>query len=304
VNKDMVAEATTPIMSSGLVRKFTLNDVRRAREGGPKVAMLTCYDYTTARLMQEAGVPALLVGDSASNVVLGYPTTLPVSLAFMIEITAAVRRGAPLAFVVADMPFGSYQGSVARGVRNVVRMVQRTGCDCVKLEVAEANLNLVRELAGAGIAVMAHMGLRPQSVGLVGGYRTQGRTALEADEIVTLALQMQRAGAAAVLLEAVPVEVGKSVVNATNVPIIGCGAGPHCHGHVFVTHDAVGLTPAKPRFAPQLGDLATPAVAAYAEYVRQVGSGEYPGPQHQYEMQPDELAKFLHGGKSGAVIKA
>jgi 3-methyl-2-oxobutanoate hydroxymethyltransferase len=299
----MVADATARDMALPLKRKFTLNDLRRAREGGAKVAMLTCYDYTTARLMQEAGVPALLVGDSAGNVVLGYPTTLPVSLAFMIEITAAVRRGAPLAFLVADMPFGSYQGSVARGVRNVVRMVQRTDCDCVKLEVAEAHLELVRELASAGVAVMAHLGLRPQSVGVIGGYRTQGRTAYEAQEIVALSLQMQRAGAAALLLEAVPAEVGKAVVEATSVPVIGCGAGPSCHGHVFVTHDAVGLSPSRPRFAPQLGDLATPAKAAFAEYVKQVDSGEYPAPENQYEMSPEERAKFLHAPKRDVVVK-
>jgi 3-methyl-2-oxobutanoate hydroxymethyltransferase len=299
----MVAEATTPRMSPPLTRKLTLNDLRRARDGGAKFAMLTCYDYTTARLMQEAGVPALLVGDSASNVVLGYPTTLPVSLSFMIEITAAVRRGAPLAFLVADMPFGSYQGSVSRGVRNVVRMVQRTGCDCVKLEVAEAHLELVRELASAGVAVMAHMGLRPQSVGVIGGYRTQGRTARDARQILALALQMQRVGAAAILLEAVPAEVGKAVVDATRIPVIGCGAGPACHGHVFVTHDAVGLTPSRPRFAPDLGDLATPARAAFAEYVRRVETCEYPAPENQYEMPPEELAKFLHAPKRDVVVK-
>jgi 3-methyl-2-oxobutanoate hydroxymethyltransferase len=222
----------------------------------------------------------------------------------MIEIAAAVRRGAPLAFVVADMPFGSYHGSVSRGVRNVVRMVQRTGCDCVKLEVTEVQLDLVRELAGAGIAVMAHLGLRPQAVGLVGGYRTLGRTAEEARAILALSLQMQRAGAAALLIEAVPPEVARVVVDATNIPVIGCGAGPFCHGHVFVTHDAVGLTPAAPRFAPRLGDLATPAIAAYGEYIRQVATGEYPAGEHQYGMPADELAKFLHDGARGTVFKA
>src|SRR5947209_10079385 len=146
-------------MASGLTKKFTLKDLRAARTGGAKVAMLTCYDFTTARLMQEAGVPALLVGDSAGNVVLGHATTLPVPLSFMIEITAAVRRGAPLALVVADMPFGSYHGSVARGVKNVCRMVQQSGCDGVKLEVAAGHLPLVRELADAGVAIVAHLGL-------------------------------------------------------------------------------------------------------------------------------------------------
>jgi len=281
-------------MATALSRKVTLNDLRAARTGGPKMAMLTCYDYTTARLMQQAGVPALLVGDSAANVVLGHPTTLPVPLSFMMEITAAVRRGSPLALLVSDMPFGSYHGSVARGVRSVCRMVRKTGCDGVKLEVAVQHVQLVRELAGAGVAVMAHLGLRPQSVGLLGGYKFQGRTADEGRQIVALALKMQDAGAAALLLEAVPDEVAKAVVEATEIPVIGCGAGPHCHGHVFVTYDALGLTQSPPRFAPKLGDLAAPALAAFAEYVRQVGSGQYPTQVQGYEMPPDEKSKFLH----------
>src|SRR5687767_3487685 len=253
-------------MPSPLTRKLTLNDVRAARRDGTKLAMLTCYDYTTARLMHEAGVPALLVGDSAANVILGHPTTLPVPLSFMVEITAAVRRGAPLALLVADMPFGSYQGSVARGTRNVFRMVQRTGCDCVKIEAGDSQLRLVRELADAGVAVMAHLGLRPQSVGLVGGYRYQGRTAAEASEIVRLARALEAAGAAALLVEAVPPEVGRAVVEAVDLPVIGCGAGPHCHGHVVVTHDAVGLSTVHPRFVPVLGDLATPSRQLFAQY--------------------------------------
>lgn len=288
-------------MPSALTRKVTLNDLRSARAGGAKVAMLTCYDFTTARLMQEAGVPALLVGDSAASVVLGHPTTLPVPLSFMTEITAAVRRGAPLALLVADMPFGSYHGSVARGVRNVCRMVRKSGCDLVKLEVAALHAGLVRELAGAGVAVMAHLGLRPQTVGLLGGYKFQGRTADEAREIVALALQMEQSGAAALLVEAVPAEVAKAVVEAVAIPVIGCGAGPHCHGHVFVTHDALGLTQSPPRFAPRLGDLAGPALAAFGEYVRQVGSGEYPAAAQQYEMPAPERSKFLHAGATKSL---
>lgn len=287
-------------MPSELTRKVTLNDLRQARSAGPRIAMMTCYDFTTARLMQQAGVPALLVGDSAANVILGHPTTLPVSLSFMMEIAAAVRRGAPLAFLVADMPFGSYQGSTARGVRNVCRMVQKTGCDCVKLEVAGSHLNLVRKLADAGVAVMAHLGLRPQAVGLLGGYRAQGRSAEDARRIVMLCRQMEQAGAAALLLEAVPAEVAEAAVEATSIPVIGCGAGPNCHGSVFVTQDALGLTPHPPRFAPNLADLATPAIAAYAEYVRQVTSREYPAGDHQYQMPADERAKFLHKTSSPA----
>jgi 3-methyl-2-oxobutanoate hydroxymethyltransferase len=279
-------------MSTPLSRKFSLGDLRAARRAGAKVPMLTCYDFTTARLMQEAGVPTLLVGDSAASVILGHPTTLPVSLPFMIEITAAVRRGAPLAMVVADMPFGSYQGSVARGTRNVFRMVRRSGCDCVKIEAGESQLPLVRELADAGVPVMAHLGLRPQSVHLVGGYRYQGRTAAEAGEIVRLARALEAAGAAALLVEAVPPEVGRAVVDAVELPVIGCGAGPHCHGHVVVTQDAVGLSPVRPRFVPVLGDLATPSRQAFSDYADAVRSGQYPAEEHQYPMDRGEAQKF------------
>ena len=279
-------------MAAAPSRKFSIGDLRAARQTGAKVPMLTCYDYTTARLMQEAGVPTLLVGDSAANVILGHPTTLPVSLSFMIEITAAVRRGAPLALVVADMPFGSYQGSVARGTRNVFRMVQKAGCDCVKIEAGESQLRLIRELADAGVAVMAHVGLRPQSVGVVGGYRYQGRTAAEAADIVRLARAMEAAGAAALLVEAVPPEVGRAVVEATDLPVIGCGAGPHCHGHVVVTHDAVGLSLKAPRFVPALGDLAGPSRQLFEAYVEAVKSGRYPGAEHQYDMEQGEADKL------------
>ena len=273
--------------------RFTLSDLRAARSSGKNIAVLTCYDYTTASLMQEAGVPALLVGDSAASVVLGHASTVPVSLSFMIEITAAVRRGAPNAFVIGDMPFGSYQASTAQGVKNVSRMVKLTGCDCIKLEVALSHRKLVKRLADAGVAVMAHLGLRPQSVGLLGGYRSQGRTAEQAKLIVSSALEMQDAGAAAILLEAVPAEVGAAVVAATSIPVIGCGAGPACHGSVIVTPDGLGLTRTRPRFAPVLQDISRPMTSAFTEYVRRVSSGEYPAAEHQYEMPPEEKAKFL-----------
>ena len=275
-----------------LTQKITLSALRGARQSGQKLAMLTCYDFLTARLMEEAGVPLLLVGDSAANVILGHDTTLPVSLDFMIDLTAAVRRGAPLAFLVGDMPFGSYQESTAQGVRNVVQMIQRTACDCVKIEAGRTHLPLVAALADAGVAVMAHLGLRPQSVGVLGGYKYQGRTAQEAAEIVALALQMEKAGAAAILLEAVPPEVANAVVIATSVPIVGCGAGPACHASVIVTQDGMNLTRLRPRFVPELGDLAGPMREAFAVYVRDVSSGAYPAERHNYAMAAGELPKF------------
>ncbi|HEV7298648.1 MAG TPA: 3-methyl-2-oxobutanoate hydroxymethyltransferase [Tepidisphaeraceae bacterium] len=276
-----------------LTAKFTLADLRNARVSGRRVPMLTCYDYTTARLMHDAGVPFILVGDSAANVILGHSTTLPVSLEFMSEITAAVRRGAPQALLVADLPFGSYGGSVERGFESSIRLMKQTGADLIKIETAEGHLPLVRQLADAGVGVIAHMGLRPQSVGVVGGFRAQGKTADDAMEIVSLAIRMQQAGAVAILLEAVPPEVAEKVVEETNVPVIGCGAGPACHGHVVVTHDILGLTPHRPKFAPLLGDVATPMRAALAAYVEQVQGGAYPAAEHNYNMTADEKRKFL-----------
>ena len=275
-----------------LAQRFTLADLRAARASRTPVPMLTCYDYTTARLMHDAGVPALLVGDSAGNVILGHPSTVPVTLDFMIAIASAVRRGAPNAFVTADMPFGSVAGADGQAVRNVVRMVQLSGCDCVKIETAGGHAPLVRELADNGVAVMAHLGLRPQSVGVLGGYRAQGRTARDADAIVSLAVQMERAGAVAILLEAVPPSVGEAVVARTGLPVIGCGAGPACHGHVVVTHDIAGLTPRRPRFAPLIGDLAGPSRATFGEYVRRVTAREYPTADHAYDMPPAERDGF------------
>ncbi len=281
-------------MPSPLPAKFTLADLRAARADHRPVAMLTCYDYTNARLMDEAGVPMLLVGDSAANVVLGYDSTVPVSLDLLIELTAAVRRGAPRALLMGDMPFGSYAASPAQGVRNAVRMLKRSGCDCVKLEVSDGHAKLVRRLADAGAAVVAHLGLRPQAVHLMGGYRTQGRTASSADEIVATAVAMQVAGAAVLLLEAVPAEVSAAVVKAVDVPVIGCGAGPACHGHVVVTPDAIGLNPGRvARFVPRLADVRPTLVDAYAAYVRQVASGIYPAADHVYPMPADERSRFL-----------
>jgi 3-methyl-2-oxobutanoate hydroxymethyltransferase len=279
-----------------LTRKFTLSDLRAARVAGEKLAMLTCYDYTTARVMQDAGVPMLLVGDSAANVILGHPTTVSAPLRFMMEITAAVRRGAPSCLVVADMPFGSYGGQIAKplGFRNVVRMLKLSGADCVKMEVGIEHISLIHELAGIGVAVIAHLGLRPQAVSLLGGYRVRGRTADEANELVSLASEMQRAGAAAILLEALPSEVSAKIVESVSIPVIGCGAGQSCHAYVIVTQDAIGLTSHVPRFVPKLGDLSVPMKEMFTRYVNEIRSGSYPAPTHNYDMPPEEKKKFLN----------
>jgi 3-methyl-2-oxobutanoate hydroxymethyltransferase len=181
------------------------------------------------------------------------------------------------------MPFGSYHASATQGVKSVLKMLQLSGCDCVKIEAAAGHARLIRRLADAGVAVMAHLGLRPQSIGLIGGYKTQGRTTASAKQIVELSSRLVDAGAAAILLEAVPPDVSKTVVETVSVPVIGCGAGPACHGYVFVTHDALGLTPHRPRFVPDLADIASPLLAAFKNYVRQVSDGQYPAAEHNYE---------------------
>jgi 3-methyl-2-oxobutanoate hydroxymethyltransferase len=288
-------------MAAPLTQRFSLNDLRVARASGRKVPVLTCYDFSTARLMSEAGVPALLVGDSAASVILGHDNTLPVPLDFMIEITAAVRRGAPLAFVMADMPFGSFGGDVGRGFDAVCKVVKLSGCDCVKIEAADQHMALIRMLSGAGVAVVAHLGLRPQSIGLLGGYKYQGRTAADAETLADLAVSLEAAGAAALLIEAVPDEVGELIVGRTSVPVIGCGAGPACTGFVVVTHDALGYTKRPPRFVPQLSvppsgagpiDAAGALREAFGRYVELVTSGQYPTRQHAYPMLEGEAAKL------------
>ncbi|HEY0009850.1 MAG TPA: 3-methyl-2-oxobutanoate hydroxymethyltransferase [Tepidisphaeraceae bacterium] len=275
--------------------RFTLNDLRLARSAGPPRAMLTCYDYTTATLLEQAGVPLILVGDSASNVILGHASTLPVTLSFMIEITAAVKRGTSRALVIGDMPFGSYHASESQAIRNVAKMIKRSHCDAVKIEAGHTQVELVSKLADAGVAIIAHLGLRPQAVGLMGGYRYQGRTVREAQQIVDLAVQFSQAGAAAILLEAVPPEVSERVVDHVAVPVIGCGAGPACHAHVVVLQDLLHQTPHRAKFVPS-----TPPAGSLIEtakrFVMEVESRAYPSQAHCYEMPPDEKAKFLSSG--------
>jgi 3-methyl-2-oxobutanoate hydroxymethyltransferase len=274
-------------------RPFTLNDLRKARTSGERFAMLTCYDYTTARHLDDAGVPILLVGDSAANVILGYDSTLPVSLDLLIELTAAVKRGAKRAMVMGDMPFGSYHESTAQGVRNVVRMIKESHCDCVKIEASDSNVGMISRLADAGVAIVAHIGLRPQAVGLMGGYKFQGRTAEEGWDIVQTANDLYHAGAAAILLEAVPDVVSARVVQQIDIPVIGCGAGPSCHAHVVVLQDLLGLTPFMPKFVP---DIPPTSIAETARrFITLIREGAYPSESHQYMMSAEERERFEAG---------
>jgi 3-methyl-2-oxobutanoate hydroxymethyltransferase len=269
-------------------KRFGLDDLRKAaRAGGAPLAMLTCYDYLTARVLEEAGIRMLLVGDSAANVILGHDSTIPVPLSFMIELTAAVRRGAPQSLVLADMPFGTC-ATVSQGVKNCLRMVKLTGCDGVKIECSRGHIELVQALADSGVAVVAHLGLTPQSVGLLGGYKVQGRTASDAMKVFDLAGDLMNAGAAALLLEATPPEVARLITQTLDVPVIGCGAGPDCHAHVVVLSDLVGMTESSPKFAPRLGDLPSVIASSARRYAADIASGKYPGKAHHYDMPADE----------------
>jgi 3-methyl-2-oxobutanoate hydroxymethyltransferase len=270
---------------------FSLNDFRAAAASGAKLPMLTCYDYTTAKLLARAGIRLLLVGDSAANVILGHPTTLPVPLDFMIELAAAVKRGAPDALVFADLPFGSAVNT-AGGARAAVEMIKRSNVDCLKIEASRGHLGLVQRLADSGVAVFAHLGLTPQSVGLMGGYKAQGKSAQDAYAIADLAGDLVNAGAAGILLEAVPPEVSELIVQQLDVPVIGCGAGPACHAHVVVLQDLIGLSERTPKFVTPIADAGKPIVEAAQRFGREIASGKYPAKQHCYQMPADE-AKLL-----------
>ncbi len=262
------------------VHRTTLRHVRQWAEAGVKLPMLTCYDATSAGLLYEAGVRLMLVGDTAAQFILGHDATLHAPLDFMLQITAAVRRGAPNALVMGDMPFGSYQCGEDLAMTNATRFLQQGLADCVKLEVDQSFAPLLDRMSRAGVPVVAHIGSRPQHVKAKGGYRSAGKTDAEADAIVADAQACLDAGVAALLIEAVPGEVAERVValaeaQDTVVPVIGCGAGPACHGHVIVLHDLLGMTSWQPPFAPPQAEVGQTVTAAAAGWVHAVQSGEY-----------------------------
>lgn len=277
-------------MSDSPLHRITLRTLRRrARERQP-IAMLTCYDATTARWLRRGGVDCLLVGDTAAQMILGHDSTLPVKMPFMVELTAAVRRGAPDAFIMADMPFGSYHCGPDTAMRHAVRFMSDGGADAVKLEVHDELAPLVRRMSLAGVPVVAHLGSRPQQVRATGGYHSAGRTKEEAERIVKSAQGMLAAGAAMLLLEAVPNEVSQQVVKLAEaadplVPVIGCGAGSACHGHVIVLQDLLGLSDWQPPFAPPVTDLGQRIADAAAKWAEQVHSRRYLAQDHPYVMR-------------------
>lgn len=253
------------------------------KRAGEKIAMLTAYDYTFARLVDRAGVDAILVGDSLGNVMLGYDTTLPVTLDDMIHHAKAVRRGVQRALLVVDMPFLTYEVSVEKAVENAGRLMQEGLADAVKIEGGEFLAPVVRRLTGVGIPVMGHLGMTPQSVHALGGYRVQGREAEAAERLVNDALALQEAGAFAIVLELVKADVAAQVTEALKIPTIGIGSGAGCDGQVLVLHDVLGLLDDfKPRFAKSYAHLAADVERAVSEYVAEVRHGTFPGEEHSF----------------------
>ena len=259
----------------------TVRDLARAKAEGRRFAMLTCYDYPTAAILDAAGIPVLLVGDSLAQVMLGYDSTLPVSMDEMLIHCRAVARGARSALLVGDMPFGSYQASTADGVRNAIRFLKEGGMHAVKLEGAHPDL--VQTLTEQGIPVMGHLGLTPQSVHAFGGYRVQARNAEDAQTLTAHALDLQKAGAFALVLEAIPAAVAAEVTRTVAIPTIGVGAGPHCDGQVLVVNDLLGLTAGTPpKFVRRYADLTSVITEAVTAYKADVEAGTYPDAAHSY----------------------
>jgi 3-methyl-2-oxobutanoate hydroxymethyltransferase len=259
----------------------TVHDLAAWKARGERFVMLTAYDALTARVLDEAGVPLLLVGDSLGNNVLGYDSTIPVTMEEALVFTAAVARGAANPMIVGDLPFGSYQASAKEAMRNAARLV-KAGANAIKLEGGRRSAKAVRRITDAGIPVMGHLGLTPQSVNAFGGFRVQGRGE-HGDALLADALALQEAGCFAVVLEAIPAELGRRVTETLDVPTIGIGAGPHCDGQVLVITDLLGLTPdPTPRFVKRYADLRSTVAEAAQRFAKDVAEGHYPGPEHEY----------------------
>ncbi len=255
--------------------------------------MLTCYDFPTAKLMQEAQVDSLLVGDTYAEVCLGHPTTLPATVDHMVTITEAVRRGAPCVYLVGDMPYLSYQVCPEDAIRNAGRFMAEAGCDCVKIEVDRRLVKTVEAMSAATIPVMAHLGLRPQSIQRLGGYKIQGKQAADAQRLIEDAKMMEEAGAIALLLEAVPAEVAGIIAESTELPVIGIVSGPDCDGQVVVLHDMVGYGGGHPpRSVKQYARLYDELTRAFKAYVKDVADRAFPTEAQCVRMDATELDRL------------
>jgi 3-methyl-2-oxobutanoate hydroxymethyltransferase len=273
-------------------KKITPVDVQAMKREGKRIAMLTAYDYPMALLEDRAGIEIILVGDSLGMTVLGYENTVPVTMEEMIHHTKAVTRGAKYALIIGDMPFMSYNSCEREAIVNAGRFMKEGGADAVKLEGGASVKETVRAIVKAGIPVMGHIGLTPQTISMLGGFRVQGKDAQAAQKIIDDALSLEEAGAFSVLLEAVPAPIARRVTERLSVPTIGIGAGVHCDGQVLVVHDMLGLFDRfTPKFAKRYVNLSELMLKAFDSYREEVGKGTFPTDQHSFHMDEKELSK-------------
>ena len=287
-----MTEKKPPQYASWTHGKLPLPELAEMKRRGQKIVMVTAYDAPGGRLADAAGVDVILVGDSAAMVVLGHDSTVPATMDEMLVLTRAVTRGAARPLVVADMPFGSFQVSDEEALANAIRFVKEAGADAVKLEGAGATLSRVRTIVDAGIPVMGHIGLTPQSATMLGGFKAQGRTAEKARRLFTDAQALERAGCFSLVLEAVPPPVAARVTSALSIPTIGIGAGAACDGQVLVYHDLLGYQEGGPRFVKQYARLGPEIQAALERYAADVRKGVFPEDMHTYSIPAEELELF------------
>ncbi len=273
--------------------KITIADLAKAKQQKRKITAISCYDYTTAKLVSQTNTQMILVGDSAAQIMLGHESTLPATMDFMVTITAAVKRGAPNKFLVADMPFLSYQVGIAQAIQNAGRFITEAGAQMVKIEAGSAYLDVIKAVSDAGIAVMAHIGIRPQNIGKVGRFKAEATTAEMALELINLADKMVYNGASALLIEGTAAEVAGIITDRVDVPVIGCGSGAGCDGQILVVTDILGLGDgAKPKFVKSYGKTAEEILRAFEGYDGEVKNGKFPDDEHSYHMKPGELERL------------
>jgi 3-methyl-2-oxobutanoate hydroxymethyltransferase len=275
---------------------MTLPRLVEKKRLGEAIVMVTAYDYPSAQVAQEAGVDVVLVGDSGAMTVLGYPSTIPVSTDEMLMLAGAVRRGLRTPLMVGDLPFGSYEASDEQAIATAQRFVKEAGCDAVKLERGGTSVQRARAIVAAGIPVMGHVGLTPQTATALGGYRAQGRTAEEAIAVARDAMALEEAGCFSIVLEAIPAAVAQEIMDRVEIPVIGIGAGPATDGQVLVFHDLLGIYDGHvARFAKRFADVRAHMVAGVAEYAADVRNRSFPAPEHCYSIDDDQLARFRAG---------
>jgi 3-methyl-2-oxobutanoate hydroxymethyltransferase len=271
-------------------------DFLKMKEESEKITMLTAYDYPSAKLAEEAGVELILVGDSLGMVVLGYDSTVPVTVEDMIHHTKAVKRGAPNTFIITDMPFMTYHLSREETLKTAAGIMQESGAHAVKVEGAGVVIERIQSMTAAGIPVMAHLGLTPQSVGVLGGYKVQGKTAQAAQMLLDDAIACEKAGAFSIVLECVPKQLAKEIAEALSIPVIGIGAGNEVDGQVLVFHDLVNYGVGRvPKFVKQYSNISETITSSLTGYIEDVKSGRFPEDKHSFTMREEEL-QMLYGG--------